>query len=321
MQPLVRALSARVARFAVTFLLVTFAVAALLQLTPGSPALAIAGDSATPAVIAAINRQYRFNEPVFTRYGDWLGGALHGNFGVSYQSQQPVRTMISQRLPVTVELVLLAMVLALVIAVPVAMASAARPGSLLDRASAAVSSAVVSIPPFLVAVTLLYLLAVKVHILPLLGWAPISAGLWENLRHAALPVIALALANSVILMRVLRAELIDTLQQDFITLARSKGLSTRKIMWRHALRPSLAPLVTMWAVVLASLLGSTVIVESIFSLPGLGTLLLDSVTTKDLVTVQGIVALFTVVVLFVNLLVDVVYGIIDPRIRGVRTHE
>ncbi|MER7005474.1 ABC transporter permease [Dactylosporangium sp. NPDC000555] len=313
-----RAATGLLSRLIATFLLITFVAALLLQLTPGSPATVIAGDNTSPEVIDAINRKYHFNDPLFVRYGDWLANALHGDLGTSYLTQQPVLEAILQRLPLTLELALLATVLALALAVPLAILCAQHQGSRLDRFVGAFSSAAVSAPSFVIAMTLIYLLAYRTHVFPVIGWTPFTDDPVQNLRGAVLPVVSIALADTVVLLRVLRADLIQTLQQDFIALARSKGLSSRTIMWKHALRPSSFSLLTLSALTLARLLAGTVLVESIFVLPGLGTLLLDSITNKDLVTVQGTVAFIAIAFLVINFLVDLLYGILDPRTR-VRT--
>ncbi|MFC5745838.1 ABC transporter permease [Actinomadura rugatobispora] len=310
-----RAVARLLARLVATFLLVTFAATLLLQLTPGSPATVMAGDNTSPAVVDAINRQYGFDDPLLVRYGDWLAGLFRGDLGISYLNRQPVLDTILRRFPVTFELALLATLLALAIAVPLAVLCAQHQGSRLDRLVGALGSAGVSVPSFVVAMTLIYLLAYRTHVFPLIGWTPFTEAPLENVRGAVLPVVSIALADTVVLLRVLRADLIQTLQQDFIALARSKGLPRRTIMWRHALRPSSFSLLTLSALTLARLLAGTVLVETIFVLPGLGTLLLESITNKDLVTVQGTVAFIAIAFLAVNFLVDLLYGLLDPRTR------
>jgi peptide/nickel transport system permease protein len=205
--------------------------------------------------------------------------------------------------------------LALAIAIPSAMAGARRPGSRFARTVGVVSPGAVSIPAFALALLMVYVFAYKLKMFPVLGWVRVTQNPLQNLRSAALPVISIALAESVVLMRVLRASLDHTLQQDYIALARAKGLSPRSIMWKHALRPSSLPLMTISALSFGRFLGGTVVVESIFVLPGLGSLTLQAVSSKDLATVQGVVAFIAIMFLAVNFLVDVLYGALDPRSR------
>jgi peptide/nickel transport system permease protein len=305
----------RLIRLVATFLIVTFLTTFMLSLVPGDPALFMAGESASPEAIKAINAQYHFNDSVFTRYLDWLGNFIHGDLGTSYFTKQPVWDAIKERLPVTVELAVLATLLALAIGVPLAIATARRPQSRLDRTVGAVSSAAISLPSFVIAILLIYFFAFRLHIFPILGWTPMSDNLLENLKGCVLPVIAISIGETVVLLRVLRSDLIETLQQDFIALARAKGLSTRAIMWKHALRPSSFNLMTLSALQLARFLGGTVIVESIFLLPGLGSLALQSIAAKDLVMVQGIVTFIALAFLVINFTVDMLYGVLDPRTR------
>ncbi|EIV92625.1 ABC transporter permease [Frankia sp. QA3] len=310
-----RRIALRLTRFGATFLLVTFTTTLMLELTPGSPAVFMAGDNTAPEVIQAINTKYHFDDPIPVRYGRWLAGVLHGDLGASYLTGQPVLAAIRQRLPVTVELAVLATVVALAIAVPLAVATAQRAGSRFDRVVAALASSAISLPSFVIAMLFVYLFAYRLRMFPILGWTPLDDDPFRNLRGVVLPVFSVALAEGIILLRVLRSELIETLRQDFIALARSKGLPHRTVLWKHALRPSSLSLLTLSALTLARLLGGTVIVESIFVLPGLGTLLLDAITNKDLVVVQGVVAFIAVVVLTVNFCADLLHGVLDPRTR------
>ncbi|MEI7546638.1 MAG: ABC transporter permease [Actinomycetota bacterium] len=310
-----RSVIARTVRLVATFLLVTFLSAAFLNLVPGDPAEFVAGDSASPEVIHAVNQQYHFNDPLVVRYNHWLGGLLRGNLGESYLTHQPVWRTMTQRLPITLELAALAMLLSLAVAIPLAISLSRRPGSLLDRAFGAVSSAAISAPSFVVAILLIYFVSYRLGWLPVYGWTRLTADPLENLRHVALPVVSIALAETVVLTRVLRADLIETLQQDYIALARAKGLSPRRIMWKHALRPSLTSMMTLAALQLARFLGGTVVIESVFALPGLGTMALQAISAKDLAVVQAVVAFVAIAFLLVNFAVDTLYGVLDPRTR------
>jgi peptide/nickel transport system permease protein len=287
----------------------------LLALIPGDPAVIMAGTPADPKVVAAINQQYGFDEPIVERYGNWLSDALGGDLGTSYVTKQPVWEAIKERLPVTIELALLSTLLALVCAVPLAVLCATRPNSRLDRIIGAVTYAQISLPSFVIALFLVYFFAVTFEVFPVLGWTPLDESVSGNLQSVALPVISIAIGEMVALQRVLRADLVATTQEDYIALARSKGLSTKTIMWKHALKPSSFSLITLSGLSLARLLGGTVLVEQIFVLPGLGALLITAINTKDFVTVQGVVAFIAVVFLLVNFVVDILYGVLDPRTR------
>jgi peptide/nickel transport system permease protein len=311
-----RGIASRLLRFVATFLIVTFLATLLVDLVPGSPALYMAGEGATPEVVDAVNQKYGFDEPIVVRYGHWLGDLVtKGELGESYVTREPVLDAIRARLPITLQLAVMSLALTLLIAIPTAMAAARRPGSRVDRAIGMLSSAMISIPAFALALLLAYVFALRLKWFPLFGWAPISEGLGQNLRGAVLPVLSMVSAQAVIIMRVLRADLIQTLQQDYIALARSKGLTTRAIRWTHALRPSSFSLLTLSGVALGAFMGGTVIVESIFLLPGIGQLIYQAIASKDLITIQGVVTFFAIAFLVINLVVDLLYGVLDPRSR------
>lgn len=296
-------------------LLVSLAVMILINLIPGNPAYAILGTQATPSQVRIVDAQLGLNKPLVIRYIDWIGGILHGNFGTSLFTQQPVFQTIISRLPVTLELALLGEIIALVIAIPLGVLTAYKAGSLIDRSSRTVAALLVSAPGFLTGLLLAYIFGVKLAVLPVTGWVPLNQGVGENLRFVLLPAITLALAQIPIFMQLLRADMIATLQEDFVLAARAKGLPTRAILLRHALRPSMFSLLTLSGVSLGTLLGGTVIVESIFSLPGIGSLLIESIFNKDFITVQGIAMFIALAYVFINIVVDIGYGALDPRIR------
>lgn len=312
----VSAFSRRLLRIVASLLVVTFGTTALMDLTPGSPARFLAGDGAPPEVLDAINARYHFDDPLIVRYLRWLGNFVRGDLGVSYTQNRPVRDLIVERLNVTVELAVLGIVFALLVAVPAAVVTARRPRGAIDKAVGTASSITIALPSFALALLLAYFLAYKWRLFPTFGWTPLTENPLENLRHAALPVVALAAGQSVIMMRVLRADLIETLQQDYIALARSKGVSSRAIMWKHALKPSSFALLTLAGLTFAQMLGGALIVESIFILPGIGRLLVEAIGRKDIIVVQGVVVFVAFAFLLINLLVDLLYGVLDPRTRG-----
>jgi peptide/nickel transport system permease protein len=314
----VRFLGLKLARFVATLFLVTFFTTWVLTLVPGSPAAAMCGENCDPATLKHIEQAYNFDKPVLQQYVTWLGHAVHGDLGRSYFTRQPVMDSITQRLPVTLELAVLAMALALAVVIPVSIACATKPDGLLDRTVTGLVYVMLAVPIFVVGLVLAWVFAVQLGVLPLLGWVPLQDSVMDNLRSAALPVIAISLGLMAGLSRVLRADLIRTTQEDYIALARSKGVSTRKIMWKHALKPSSFSLLTIAGIQLAYLIGGTIIVEQIFALPGIGQLLLSSISQKDFPVVTGLVAFIAVAFLTINLIVDLLYGVLDPRTRNVR---
>ncbi|MCS5736067.1 ABC transporter permease [Herbiconiux daphne] len=300
---------------ALVVLVVTFGVSLMLSLAPGSVAETILGENATPENVALLNKELGYDRPFIVQYLDWLSHAVRGDLGVSPITHLPVTEAILQRLPVTLELAVLALVLSLVIAVPLAIVSAARAGSALDRGISAATSVFLSVPAFVAGPVLIYFFAVQLRVFPALGWVPIEDGLGANLAAAFLPALAAALVEIAAFHRVLRADLIGTLREDFVAAARAKGLSPSYVMFRHAFRPSSFSLLTISALSLARLIGGTIIVETLFVLPGIGQLIANAVLQRDVVTVQGVVAFIAVTFVVVNMIVDVSYGLIDPRLR------
>lgn len=309
-------LGVRTLRFIATFFLVTLMTAMLMDFVPGNPAYYLLGETANPEQVAALEEEYGLNEPFLERYQDWLGSVVQGDLGRSFLTRQPVSNTISEGLPITLELALLALIVALLISVPLAMVTAYRPGSTLDRAVQGITSAMISVPNLVIAIFLLFIFSVQLGWFPVVGWTPLTESVTGNLKTAALPVLALALNEVVSLQRVLRSDLISTLQQDYITLARSKGVRSRTILWKHALKPASSSLITLSGLFFARLLGGTVVIESIFAIPGLGFQLISATLTKDLFVVQGIAVLLAVSYLVVNFMVDILYGAIDPRVRA-----
>jgi peptide/nickel transport system permease protein len=294
---------------------VTFAVPFLLSLAPGDPAVVLAGPNATATQVQAVRESLHLNQPVVERYYDWLEHAVQGDLGRSLQTGEPVTTLISQAIPVTLELMILAQLLALLYAVPAALIGAQRPGRLSDTATTVSSFVLISSPSFVAAVLLIEIFGVQLHWLPTGGWTPISEGVGLNLKVAILPALALAIEPAGIYQRLLRDDLGRTLQEDYIMMAESKGLLPRRILFRHSLRPSSLSLLTMFGIVSARLIGGTVIVETIFGLPGLGQLLFNAINFRDFTTVQGAVAVIAIGYVVINSVVDVLYGVIDPRVR------
>jgi peptide/nickel transport system permease protein len=292
--------------------LLTFLIASLL---PGDLAYVILGDQATPENVAALRRDMGLDQPLWWRYLSWLGHVLQGDLGRSFRTGQTVVQAVGERIPVSIQLMLMAEFIGLMIGVPVAIACAARAGGAFDRFMTGSAFAMLSMPSFLVAILLIYLFAVELHWLPATGYVPFTEEPLANIRFFVLPALTLALAEWPGIMRVLRSDMIATLQEDYIALAKAKGLKPSRILFVHALKPSSLTLVTVTGINIGRLLGGTLIVESIFALPGIGRLLVGAIYTRDLVILQGVVLLVACGFVIVNFIVDMLYAVLDPRIR------
>ncbi|UPT98441.1 ABC transporter permease [Bradyrhizobium barranii subsp. apii] len=292
--------------------LLTFLIAALL---PGDLAYVILGDQATPENVAALRRDMGLDQPLWWRYLSWLGHVLQGDLGRSFRTGQTVLQAVAERIPVSLELMLMAEFIGLLIGVPLAIACAARAGGAFDRFMTGSAFAMLSMPSFLMAILLIYLFAVELRWLPATGYVPFIEEPLSNLRFFVLPALTLALAEWPGIMRVLRSDMIATLQEDYIALAKAKGLKPARILFVHALKPSSLTLVTVTGINIGRLLGGTLIVESIFALPGIGRLLVGAIYTRDLVILQGVVLLVACGFVLVNFIVDMLYAVLDPRIR------
>jgi peptide/nickel transport system permease protein len=308
----------RLPRLVLTLLAVSLFTFLLTALLPGDPALTILGENASDAQIASLREELRLDDPLVVRYVDWLRDALTGDLGASARTGQDVTEAIVERLPVTIELGLVSLAMSVAVAVPLAIWSAYRAGSLIDRFLTTTSFGVMAVPGFMLAMFLIIVFAVELQVLPSSGWVPFSESPRGNLESIILPAIALGANEIAIFMRVLRSDLVTTLQQDSITMARSKGLSTSRIMFFHALRPSSLSLLTIVGVQIGAIVGGSVIIETMFALPGIGRLLVDSIAERDLITVQGVALVIGVSVVVVNFLTDAVYSLVDPRIRDGR---
>jgi peptide/nickel transport system permease protein len=292
--------------------LLTFLIASLL---PGDLAYVILGDQATPEKVAALRHDMGLDQPIWWRYLSWLGNVLQGDFGRSFRTGQTVLQAVAERLPVSLELMLLAQLGALAIGIPLAIACAVRSGSAFDRFMTGSAFSMLSVPAFLSAILLIYLFAVELRWLPATGYVPFNEDPVGNLRSFLLPALTLALGEWPVLMRVLRSDMIATLQEDYIAMARAKGLKPSRILLVHALKPSSLTLVTVTGINIGRLIGGTVIVESIFALPGIGRLLLGAIFTRDLIILQGVVLFVAIGYVLMNFIVDMLYAVLDPRIR------
>lgn len=296
-------------------LAVTAITFVMMDFLPGDVAYEIAGEHAAKEDIEAIQEELGLNKPVIIRYVGWLTNIVKGDLGKSFRTQEPVLDAILSRLPVTLELMVLSQVFALVLAVPLGIICACKPGTVIDNTLNSVAFAMISIPVFVMGLFLIYVFAIKLHWLPATGYTPMSKGIWENLRSFTLPALCIAMVEWVPFMRVLRSDMIATLQEDFILMAKSKGLPASHILFKHALRPSSLTLITILGIHIGHLIGGAVVVEIIFALPGIGRLLIGSIFSRDFAMVQGCILFITIGYVSVNFLVDYLYTVLDPRIR------
>ena len=313
-----RFIRAKVLHLVPVLFVVTAFTFLLTSLLPGDIAVTMLGGNATPEAVATLRQQMHLNDPLPVRYVEWVGGAVRGDLGRSVRLQMGVSDAIKERLPVTIELLLLAQLIALALAIPIGVLSAYRSGGILDQASSGFAFGILAVPGFAGAIILIYVLAVQLDLFPATGYTRFAENPLENLRSFVLPALTLGLGEAAAYMRLLRSDMIATLQEDYIAMARAKGLPTWHILLRHALKPSSFTLLTVLGINIGRLLGGALIVETIFALPGIGRLLVDAIFARDLVTVQGVVVFIAVTYVLINFCVDVLYGVLDPRIRHER---
>ena len=294
---------------------ITILVFLVTYFIPGDPARMLAGTEAPPEVVAGLRHQWGLDRPIHVRYGFWMANIARGNLGESYFSHQTVLQLVRRAFPVTFELAMLSLVVALLIAVPSGILSAVRPGSWFDLGATAAGFVGLSVPGFWLGIMLIYLFAVELRWLPAGGFAPLAGGLVHNLRSMILPAIALGTFASTQLMRYLRAGMLDVLNADYIRTARAKGLAAAMVLVRHAMRNALIPFMTVLGVQMGYLLGGTVITESVFALPGMGRLVLNAILNRDYQVATGIILLIAASFVLLNLAVDLLYPVLDPRVR------
>ena len=305
-------------------LCVLLAVSALtflmVNLLPGDVAYVIGGEDSSPEDIQAIREAFGLDRNFVVRYFAWLGNILRGDFGESYLTREPVLSAIVSRLPVTIELILISQVIALVLALPAGIYSAYRNNSFIDRFISGCGFATLSVPSFVMALLLIFVFALQLKWLPATGYVPLSEGIWQNLQTFLLPSLSIALIEWVPLMRVLRTDMIITLQEDFITVAKAKGMPTWRILFRDALKPSSLTLITILGLQIGHWIGAAVIIEIIYAMPGIGRLLINAVFSRDFLMVQGCVLVITAAYVSINAMVDLLYVVLDPRIRREAYH-
>ena len=295
--------------------IVALFVFSLLYIAPGDPAAVIAGDQASPADVERIRQGLGLDRPFLVQFGTWLWNILHGDLGTSIFTNLPVSSMIAQRIEPTFSLMAITLVLTILIAVPLGVLAAWKAGSWVDRTIMAFAVFAFSLPVFVVGYVLAYVFALQFEWLPVQGYTPLTAGFWPWLQNLILPAVALGTVYIALIARITRASMLEVLQQDYVRTARAKGLDQRNILFVHALKNAAVPIVTVIGIGIALLIGGAVVTESVFAIPGLDRLTIDAILRRDYPVIQGIVLLFSFLYVLVNLLVDVTYTLVDPRIR------
>ena len=295
--------------------IVAIFVFALLRLTPGDPAAIIAGSAATSQDVAGIRLKLGLDQPIVAQFLVWLGNMLRGDFGESFYFKRSVASLVADRIEPTLMLSLTTIVLSVVVAVPLGVIAAYRQGTWIDRIVMGFSVLGFSVPVFVIGYVLIYVFAIELGWLPVQGYQPLREGIWGCLQRLVLPSLTLSVIYVALIARITRTSVLEVLGEDYIRTARAKGLSDRVVLMRHALRNAAVPIVTVIGIGIALLIGGVVVTESVFSIPGLGRLTVDAVLARDYPTVQAVILLFSFVYVLINLLVDVSYTALDPRIR------
>ncbi len=287
----------------------------LLHLTPGDPAAVIAGDYASPADIARIREKLGLDQPIYIQFGTWIWHVLQGDLGISIFSNLPVADLIKQRIEPTLALSITTIIIAVVVAIPLGVLAAWKAGSIIDRLTMVVAVLGFSVPVFVIGYILMYIFAIELKWFPVQGYVPIEKGFLPFLRSITLPSLALALLYTALIARITRASVLEVLTEDYIRTAHAKGLASGIVLMRHALKNAAVPIVTIIGIGIALLIGGVVVTESVFNIPGLGRLTVDSILRRDYPIIQGVILLFAGVYVLINLLVDISYTLFDPRIR------
>jgi peptide/nickel transport system permease protein len=290
-------------------------VFSLLYIAPGDPAAIIAGDQASPADVERIRISLGLDRPFLIRFGAWLWDVLHGDLGTSIFTNLPVTHMIAQRIQPTLSLMVITLVISLTFAIPLGVVAAWKQGSWIDRLSMVLSTLGFSVPVFVVGYVLAYTFALSLDWVPVQGYTPIDQGLWKWFQNLILPAIALGLIYMALIARITRATMLEVLSQDYVRTARAKGVDQKGILFIHALKNAAVPIVTIVGIGFASLIGGAVVTESVFAIPGLGRLTVDAILRRDYPVIQGVVLMFSFIYVLVNLGVDLLYTLFDPRIR------
>ncbi|WP_299678827.1 ABC transporter permease [uncultured Roseobacter sp.] len=298
-----------------TIILISIFVFSLQKLLPGDPVLVMAGEERDPEVIAALREKYRLNDPLPMQYIAWAGNALQGDLGISLRTNQPVLELIGEKLPVTIQLAVMALIIAMLIGIPAGVLSAYKKGTWIDWLANLIALSGLSVPNFWLGIMLILLVSVKLGWLPASGYQPLSEDPLQSIRTMLMPAFVLGTAIAATLMRHTRSAMLSVLQSDYVRTARAKGLRERTVLVKHALRNALVPVVTVTTLLFGELLAGAVLTEQIFTIPGFGKLVVDAVFNRDYAVVQGIVLCTGIAFIFMNILADAAYRVLNPRMR------
>ncbi len=298
-----------------TILLISVFVFSLQKLLPGDPVLAMAGEERDPEVLEFLREKYRLNDPIPVQYVTWVGNALRGDLGISLRTNQPVTELIAEKLPVTIQLAVMAILFALVIGIPAGIVSAVKKGTVTDYVANIVALSGLSIPNFWLGIMLILLVSVKLDLLPASGYVPLTEDPVKSITTMLMPAFVLGTALAATLMRHTRSAMLGVLKSDYVRTARAKGLTEHRVVLKHAFRNALTPIVTLTALLFGELIAGAVLTEQIFTIPGFGKLVVDAVFNRDYAVVQGIVLVTAVGFIVMNLLADVAYVLLNPRLR------
>ena len=298
-----------------TIFLISVFVFGLQKLLPGDPVLVMAGEERDPEVIATLREKYRLNDPIPVQYLAWAGNALQGDLGISLRTNQPVLELIGEKLPVTIQLAVMALVIAILIGIPAGVISAYKKGTWVDWIANLVALSGLSVPNFWLGIMLILLVSVKLGWLPASGYRPLSEDPLQSIRTMLMPAFVLGTAIAATLMRHTRSAMLSVLRSDYVRTARAKGLREQTVLVKHALRNALVPVVTVTTLLFGELLAGAVLTEQIFTIPGFGKLVVDAVFNRDYAVVQGIVLCTGIAFIFMNILADAAYRVLNPRMR------
>ena len=287
----------------------------IIRLVPGDPVLAVLGLNATPELIASLREELGLNDPIYVQYVNWLTDLLRGDFGLDYRSNEAIGQLLLDRLPVTIELTAMSMVLAILFAIPLGVLAAVRRGRGADKASQGISLVGISVPDFWLGIMLILVFALGLGVLPSSGFVPLTEDPVENLRHMLLPALSLAAGLAAVLIRITRAAMLDVLHEDYIRFTRAKGVSEGAVIFKHALRNAAIPIVTVVGLQAGYLLGGAIVIEQVFALPGVGRLVLDSVLQRNYPVVQASVLMVGLMFVLTNVAADLLYSVLNPKLR------
>ena len=296
-------------------IIVSIVIFSLIHLVPGDPATAMLGDLATEEDIAALRIRMGLDKPLIEQYFIWIGNIFHGDFGMSVVNNETVGSLIISHIRPTISLAIYALVIAAVIAIPLGMIASRKKGSAIDHVVSVISLAGISLPSFLLGLFLMLLFSVKFRIFPVSGYKEISEGFLEHIRSLTLPAIALGFMNAALMMRMTRASMLEVLGSDYIKMAKAKGVKEFSLLAKHAFKNTLVTLITIFGQSIVQALSGAAVVESLFAVPGLGQLMVNSIGHRDYYVIQAIVLLIAVINVVINMIIDILYGFVDPRVR------